>query len=150
MCGIAGFIDKGRAYDAETSTRIATAMATTLRHRGPDDAGAWVDPSAGVALAHRRLSIVDLSPAGHQPMTSSCGRWVLTFNGEIYNFVELRDELAALGRTFRGHSDTEVLVEACATWGVEATLRLVVRAIVRSAGTGFSTCWASSVTPKCE
>jgi asparagine synthase (glutamine-hydrolysing) len=86
----------------------------------------WADPAAGVALAHRRLSILDLSPAGHQPMISSCGRWVLVHNGEIYNHAELRDELAAAGRTFRGHSDTEVLVEACAEWGVEATLRRLV------------------------
>ena len=123
MCGIAGFIDKRGAWRAEDWSHTAMAMATPLRHRGPDDAGVWSDPAAGVALAHRRLSILDVSPAGHQPMTSSCGRWVLTYNGELYNYVELREELVAAGRTFRGHSDTEVLVEACAAWGVEATLR---------------------------
>jgi asparagine synthase (glutamine-hydrolysing) len=101
-------------------------MAAPMRHRGPDDAGVWADPAAGIALAHRRLSIVDLSPAGHQPMTSSCGRCVLIFNGEIYNHVLLRDELIADGRAFRGHSDTEVLVEACAAWGVERTVRRLV------------------------
>ena len=126
MCGIAGFIDGRSGYSAEALARTAEAMATTLRHRGPDDAGVWTDPVAGVALAHRRLSIVDLSPAGHQPMVSSCGRLVLTYNGEIYNHAELRAELAASGRTFRGHSDTEVLVEACAAWGVEATLRRLI------------------------
>ena len=126
MCGIAGFIDGRSGYSAEALARTAEAMATTLRHRGPDDAGVWTDPVAGVALAHRRLSIVDLSPAGHQPMVSSCGRLVLSYNGEIYNHAELRAELAASGRTFRGHSDTEVLVEACAAWGVEATLRRLI------------------------
>ena len=98
-------------------------MAATLRHRGPNSSGVWTDPAAGVAFAHRRLAVVDLSDAGHQPMMSSCGRWVLTFNGEIYNHAELREELRVLGRTFRGHSDSEVLVEAVATWGCETTLR---------------------------
>jgi asparagine synthase (glutamine-hydrolysing) len=126
MCGVAGFVDNRGAYRAEDWTHTVAAMAVPLRHRGPDDAGVWTDPAAGVALAHRRLAILDLSPAGHQPMTSSCGRWVLTYNGEIYNHAELREELSASGRTFRGHSDTEVLVEACATWGVEATLRKLV------------------------
>jgi asparagine synthase (glutamine-hydrolysing) len=126
MCGIAGFVDNRCAYSAENCAHTAAAMAAPLRHRGPDDAGVWTDPAAGVALAHRRLSILDLSSAGHQPMTSSCGRWVLTYNGEIYNHAELRDELSALGTTFRGHSDTEVLVEACAAWGVEATLGRLV------------------------
>ena len=126
MCGIAGLVDSRCAYSAEDLARTAEAMAAPLRHRGPDDAGVWADPAAGVALAHRRLAILDLSPAGHQPMASSCDRWVLTYNGEIYNHAELRDELSASGRTFRGHSDTEVLVEACAAWGVEATLRRLV------------------------
>jgi asparagine synthase (glutamine-hydrolysing) len=126
MCGIAGFVDSRCAYSAEGWARTAAAMAAPLRHRGPDDAGVWADPAAGVALAHRRLAVLDLSPVGHQPMASSCGRWVLTYNGEIYNHAELRDELSASGRTFRGHSDTEVLVEACAAWGIEATLRRLI------------------------
>src|SRR5262245_7410518 len=122
MCGIAGFTWR-RAYSAEEFDHLAMAMAAPMHDRGPDDAGVWTDPAAGVALAHRRLAVVDLSPAGHQPMKSSCGRLVLTYNGEIYNHAELRDELHAAGRSFRGRSDTEVLVEACAEWGVERTLR---------------------------
>ena len=126
MCGIAGFLKAGCTYGTEDWANIAAAMAEPLRHRGPDGAGAWADPAAGVALAHRRLAVLDPSPAGHQPMASSCGRMVLTYNGEIYNHAELRHELAASGRPFRGRSDTEVLVEACAEWGVEATLRKLI------------------------
>jgi len=126
MCGIAGFVDSGRGYSVEHWAHTVAAMAAPLRHRGPDDAGAWTDPSAGVALAHRRLSILDVTPTGHQPMTSGSGRFVVTYNGEIYNHAELRAELVARGHTFRGRSDTEVLVEACAAWGVEATLRKLV------------------------
>ena len=118
MCGIAGFIDARAALGAERLAAIGSAMATSLRHRGPDDSGVWVDRTAGISLAHRRLAILDLSPAGRQPMLSSCGRFVLVYNGEIYNYAELRLELAASGRVFRGHSDSEVLVEACAHWGV--------------------------------
>ncbi len=128
MCAIAGFVDARWQDSAERLAHTAAAMAAPMRHRGPDDAGVWCDPAVGIAFAHRRLAIVDLSSAGHQPLTSSCGRWVLTYNGEIYNHVELRDELSACGRTFRGRSDTEVVVEACATWGVEATLRKLVGA----------------------
>ncbi len=98
-------------------------MGDALALRGPDDRGVWSDPAAGIALAHRRLSIVDLSPLGHQPMVSSCGRWVIAFNGEIYNFSELRAELEQAGRSFRGQSDTEVIVEGCALWGVAETVR---------------------------
>ena len=126
MCGIVGFIDSSRTGNPEYLTRTVESMLAPLRHRGPDDAGLWIDPSAGIALAHRRLAIVDLSPSGHQPMASSCGRCVLTYNGEIFNHAELREELTAAGRSFRGHSDSEVLVEACAAWGVEAALRKLV------------------------
>jgi asparagine synthase (glutamine-hydrolysing) len=98
------------------------AMTDAMVHRGPDSGGCWHDNESGMALGHRRLSIVDLSDAGHQPMLSANGRWVLTYNGEIYNADDLRPELEALGTRFRGYSDTEVLVEACAHWGVEATL----------------------------
>ena len=122
MCGIAGFLaDPSRALALE---QIAGRMGNAIAHRGPDDSGEWADHEAGVALAHRRLSIVDLSPAGHQPMISACGRLVLAFNGEIYNHAELRAALEAEGAAppWRGHSDTEVLLAAIARWGVERTL----------------------------
>ena len=122
MCGIAGFVDVRRATSSEELRRIATAMGHTLRHRGPDDEGVWVDPSAGIALAHRRLSILDLSAAGRQPMASACGRYTMVLNGEIYNFTELRQSLENLGHRFRGHSDTEVLLEGIAEWGIEQAL----------------------------
>jgi asparagine synthase (glutamine-hydrolysing) len=101
-------------------------MTSCLLHRGPDDAGVWVDEEAGVALGHRRLSIVDLSPLGHQPMEARGGRYMVAFNGEIYNFPELRRELEGKGHRFRGHSDTEVLLASVEEWGVEASLRRFV------------------------
>lgn len=120
MCGIAGLWDPTRrGGDLANCVR---AMTDAMTHRGPDGSGFWHDNETGMALGHRRLSIIDLSDAGHQPMLSADGRWVLTYNGEIYNADELRPELEAAGATFRGHSDTEVLIEACARWGVEATL----------------------------
>jgi asparagine synthase (glutamine-hydrolysing) len=100
-------------------------MAEALTHRGPDDGGFWVDGEIGIALAHRRLSILDLSPAGHQPMMSPCGRYVLTYNGEIYNHEELRKELTAAGGAFdwQGHSDTETLLAALRHWPLEVVLK---------------------------
>ncbi len=99
-------------------------MAHTLRHRGPDAEGCWVDAEAGVALAHQRLSIIDLSPNGAQPMTSASGRSIIAYNGEVYNFAEIRDALIAEGRgPFRGGSDTEVVLEACEAWGVERAVK---------------------------
>jgi asparagine synthase (glutamine-hydrolysing) len=98
-------------------------MSDTLLHRGPDDEGSWVDPDAGLALGFRRLSIIDLTPEGHQPMTSADGRYVLIFNGEIYNFQELRRELELLGHRYRGHSDTEVMLAAFTEWGFERAVR---------------------------
>jgi len=89
MCGIAGFLDTSRSKSSEQLTLITRRMTTSLRHRGPEDEGVWVDPNTGVALGHRRLSIIDLSPMGHQPMHSAGGRYVITFNGEIYNFKAL-------------------------------------------------------------
>ena len=97
-------------------------MARLIESRGPDDAGEWADPDAGIALGHRRLSIVDLSPRGRQPMVSAGGTLVIAYNGEIYNFRELRTELEGAGASFRGDSDTEVLLEACAAWGIERAL----------------------------
>lgn len=102
---------------------VLSGMTQALQHRGPDDAGLWCDPASGIALGHRRLSILDLSPLGHQPMFSADGRYVLAYNGEIYNFQTLRSELAALGHAFRGHSDTEVLLAAVSQWGFEDSLR---------------------------
>jgi asparagine synthase (glutamine-hydrolysing) len=120
MCGIAGLIVLKSDALVEDTIR---AFATALRHRGPDAGDTWVDHEAGFALAHRRLSILDLSPAGAQPMHSKCGRYVIVFNGEIYNFAELRGALAQRGAQFVGHSDTEVLLEGFSAWGVEETLK---------------------------
>jgi asparagine synthase (glutamine-hydrolysing) len=122
MCGLSGFLDLSRKTGEEELRQTAARMASSLRHRGPDDAGAWADAQAGIALGHQRLSILDLSEAGRQPMASGCGRFVIAYNGEIYNFTELRSEIEAGGHHFHGHSDTEVLVEAIALWGVKATL----------------------------
>ena len=97
-------------------------MAEALRHRGPDDHGTWADPDGRCALGHRRLSVVDLSPLGHQPMLSGDGRWVLAYNGEIYNFRSLRQQLAAESLSFRGDSDTEVLLAAVQAWGIDRAL----------------------------
>lgn len=121
MCGIAGVLS-ARGLREEELTDLVGAMGATTRHRGPDGHGAWIDAEAGVGIAHRRLSIVDLSEAGHQPMASADGRFVITFNGEVYNRHDLSDRLASAGVRFRGHSDTEVLLEAVARWGVEAAL----------------------------
>ena len=121
MCGIAGFLTAARREASELSA-VATLMATTLKTRGPDDGGDWVDGEAGIALGTRRLAVIDLSPQGHQPMHSACGRYAITFNGEIYNFLELREELDRLGHAFRGHSDTEVMLEAFSEWGFEKAL----------------------------
>lgn len=118
MCGIAGLIDTSRIGDGAGLRRAAAAMGDTLVHRGPDSGGVHVDADAGLALAHRRLAIVDLSPAGAQPMQSHCGRYVIVFNGEVYNSEDLRRELP--GMTWRGHSDTETMLEACARWGAVA------------------------------
>ena len=100
-------------------------MASAQRHRGPDDEGTWQDDDAGIALSHRRLAVVGLGEVGHQPMVSRSGRWILTYNGEIYNAPALTKRLLSEGRTLRGSSDTEVLVEALDAWGVDATLEAV-------------------------
>jgi asparagine synthase (glutamine-hydrolysing) len=123
MCGIAGFWQTKR--QTEIPAEILLRMGTALKHRGPDDSGVFYEESTGVGLAHRRLSILDLSPAGHQPMTSHSGRYVIIFNGEVYNFEEIRKELGS-GHTWRGHSDTEVMLEAFERWGVEGAVRRFV------------------------
>ena len=124
MCGIAGIVGK------KVDPRILARMAATIVHRGPDDEGFWVDDEAGVGFAHRRLSIVDLSPAGHQPMLSADGRYVLTYNAEIYNHPELRKELEEQGAAppggWRGHSDTETFLECVSAWGLAKTLPKIV------------------------
>ncbi len=120
MCGVTGFLDFSRAMSGEALADTCGHMADALKHRGPDDRGVWVDAVAGIALGHRRLSILDLSPLGHQPMTSGSGRYVATYNGEIYNFVKLQRDLAS--HPLRGRSDTEIMLAAFDEWGVEASL----------------------------
>lgn len=126
MCGIAGFIDYSLYSTPEAGLALAGAMSAALIHRGPDDRGVWSDPVHGVFLAHQRLSILDLSPAGHQPMGSTSGRYVMVFNGEVYNHVELREALADVQITWRGHSDTEVILVAIERWGLESALQRFV------------------------
>ena len=122
MCGIAGLLDPARCRGTDALGRDADQMAATLIHRGPDDHGRWVDADGWVALSHRRLSVVDLSAYGHQPMVSADGRWTLAYNGEIYNFGELRRRLESGGMAFQGTSDTEVLLGAVQAWGVARAL----------------------------
>lgn len=124
MCGIAGFFDPNARQSSEALERTASRMVETLRHRGPDDGGVWIDRASGIAIGMRRLAILDLSPAGKQPMHSVSGRYVLVFNGEIYNCEDLRKELLASGDglAFRGHSDTEVMLAAFECWGVRQSL----------------------------
>jgi len=126
MCGIAGFLDVASSYAPDQFDRLAGDMATALRRRGPDDQGVWSDAEAGIALAHRRLSIVDLSQAGHQPMISANGRFAMVYNGEVYSFREIRADLEARGHVFRGHSDSEVILESVAAFGVEATVKRLI------------------------
>ncbi len=121
MCGIAGFWqDPASRIDR---CAVIRDMADAIQNRGPDDHGYWSDGESGIVLGHRRLSIIDLSVHGHQPMTSSSGRYVIVFNGEIYNFPELRRELEALRTQFRGHSDTEVMLAAMDHWGLTEAVR---------------------------
>jgi len=113
MCGIVGIVGTLPLQDA----RWLASGCDALTHRGPDDAGEWWSEDSRVGLAHRRLSIIDLSPAGHQPMQDVSGRLTIVFNGEIYNFSDLRDQLIAKGHNFRSHSDTEVILVAYREWG---------------------------------
>lgn len=125
MCGITGIF--GGVPGSEPLKSALKQMADAITHRGPDDSGTWEELSAGLGFGHRRLSIVDLSPAGHQPMLSGCGRFVLAFNGEIYNHNALRRELESSGKVsagWKGHSDTETLLCAFTAWGVEKTLEM--------------------------
>lgn len=128
MCGVTGFVQPS-AGSLDSSSLLA-AMLSRIHHRGPDDGGEWMDDQHGVALGHRRLSVLDLSPAGHQPMTSACDRFVIVFNGEIYNHLELRKILKQSNHLpnggWRGHSDTETLLSCFAALGIEKTLQVTV------------------------
>jgi asparagine synthase (glutamine-hydrolysing) len=119
MCGIAGFFSPNPPREAK---EVLRRMNDTIVHRGPDAEGYWFDPAHGVGLAHRRLAIVDLSEEGRQPMRSASGRYIIVFNGEIYNFLRIRADLQRLGHQFRGHSDTEVMLAALEQWGLRASL----------------------------
>ena len=121
MCGIAGFWSP--SLSASARREAVRAMTLRLAHRGPDADGHWVPADTPIALGHRRLSILDLSATGAQPMWSANGRFIISFNGEIYNFRELRERLAAAGAVFRRTSDTEVLVAGFEAWGIVGTLR---------------------------
>jgi asparagine synthase (glutamine-hydrolysing) len=127
MCGIVGFL-RHAGSSAAVDEGTIEALTETLIHRGPDDRGVWVDAEAGIAFGHRRLSVLDLSRAGHQPMKSATGRYVLIFNGEIYNHLEIRDELAygQSAPAWRGHSDSETLLAGFERWGVEPVLKKAV------------------------
>lgn len=124
MCGVAGFV-LGESHRFVPS-EVLSAMANAVRHRGPDAEGIWFDANVGVGLAHRRLAIVDLTAAGAQPMRSRSGRFTISFNGEVYNFEEIRRELASCGGVFVSNSDTEVLLAAIERWGIEPALRRAI------------------------
>jgi len=126
MCGIAGVLLPSPAMGESDLQGLATRMADAVRHRGPDGSGSWVDAAVGLAFGHRRLNIIDLSDAGRQPMVSASARYVITYNGEIYNFPDLRRELEAEGVAFRGRSDTEVALEAIARWGLASAVERFV------------------------
>ena len=125
MCGIAGFLSDRALRADDDAPKVLHAMGQAIFKRGPDSGDIWLDAEAGIGFTHRRLAIVDLSPAGAQPMASASGRYVITFNGEIYNHVELRAQLESQGRApdWRGHSDTETLLAAIESWGLETTLQ---------------------------
>ena len=126
MCGIAGLVDPSHGFSVPELEELALNMVATLRHRGPDDEGVWADAESGVSLGHCRLAIQDLSTEGHQPMLSADGRYVLILNGELYNFREIRSQLEEQGHTFRGHSDTEVMLAAFSEYGIQAALERFV------------------------
>lgn len=129
MCGVAGFLSLNRAAAVADMQATLRRMGEALRHRGPDDRGQWADPATGIGLAHQRLSILDLSPQGRQPMSSACGRYVVSFNGEIYNHLDLRQSLGSgdpLPGPWRGTSDTEVMLAAISRWGLRKALDRLV------------------------
>ena len=122
MCGIAGFWNKKRSFDS----KVAYLIAESLKHRGPDDTGVWNDQRNGLTLIHTRLSILDLSSAGHQPMQSSCSRYVISYNGEIYNHQDIRKELENYSiDNWKSSTDTETLLTAIKIWGLDKTLQKI-------------------------
>jgi len=124
MCGICGIFTFG--LKSQNLREIINSMTDALRHRGPDSYGTWVDSESVLAFGHRRLAIRDLSPTGHQPMVSSCQRFIIVYNGEVYSHNEISNELKQSGRRLKGTSDTEVILEACAEWGVKSTLQRLI------------------------
>ncbi len=129
MCGFLGYLSKIEAVEGiKYNPSFIDGVVSSLSHRGPDDSGTWYDDELGIALGHTRLSIVDLSPAGHQPMASACERFVVAFNGEIYNHLDLRKQLESQSSApvWRGHSDTETLLACFSAWGVETTLKVTL------------------------
>ena len=164
MCGIGGFWEVQADVTSEVLGATARTMVDTIIHRGPDDSGVWVDAASGIALGHRRLSIIDISAGGAQPMTSASGRYTIVYNGEIYNYSALREELEALGCKFRGRSDTEVALEAMELWGVEEALvrfngmfafamwdardRILILARDRAGKKPLYFCWAGASKPR--
>jgi len=124
VCGIVGFLSAKLEYSADSMRILAESMSATLAHRGPDSSDIWVDAAVGLALGHRRLAILDLNQTGDQPMVSNDSRYVISYNGEIYNFGSIRHELLSSGVRFRGTSDTEVLLEAISAWGLDKTLTI--------------------------
>lgn len=136
MCGLTGFLGGAGSFDVSSSEALLRRMGDAIARRGPDDSGIWYDRDRHIGLSHRRLAIVDLSAAGHQPMSSPQGRFVLVFNGEIYNHQDIRHELNRIGAgvAWRGHSDTETLVAGFDAWGVESTLQ-------RANGMFAMACW---------
>ena len=126
MCGIAGVYKFGGTIDPHQFESQINCMTDAIAHRGPNSRGVWLDLERGISLGHRRLAIRDLSENGHQPMISSCGRFVIVYNGEIYSHKEMTIDLAKCGRTLRGGSDTEVILEACAEWGVNSAVKRLI------------------------
>ena len=128
MCGVSGFLYRPGSIEPDQAASLGKRMSDALHHRGPDAGGVWTDPEHGVALSHRRLSIIDLSSAGAQPFTSPSGRYVLSYNGEIYNHAELREDLLKTGHKWewRGNSDTETLAAAIDCWGIEGAVRRAI------------------------
>ncbi len=127
MCGLAGFVQSG-GLSVEPAQRTLKSMGAAIAHRGPDDTGLWLDCASGIGLSHRRLSVVDLSVAGHQPMVSGSGRYVIVFNGEIYNHLAVRRSLEALGTApnWQGHSDTETLLAGFDAWDIQSTIEMSI------------------------